>query len=63
MPLYMDVHYVPDASEEDLAKAHLAHTIQELCAGKGFKFRELDEVSFKGFDETTKIGSVVWQNQ
>ena len=47
----------------DAEEILLAHTVRELCAGKGFNFRELDEVSFKGFDEPTKIGSVVWQNQ
>ena len=48
----------------DHAKAEeilTAHTVQELCAGKGFEFGPSDEVLFKGFATPTKIDSVIWQ--
>ena len=41
----------------------IAHTVQELCAGKGFEFGKPDEVLFKGFDTPTRIGSVIWQGK
>ncbi|MCH7529277.1 MAG: DUF4242 domain-containing protein [Candidatus Marinimicrobia bacterium] len=45
------------AAEEIL----VAHTVQELSAGKGFKFGQPDEVLLKGFAAPTKISSVIWQ--
>lgn len=45
------------AAEEIL----VAHTVQELSAGKGFKFGKPDEVLLKGFATPTKISSVIWQ--
>ena len=48
----------------DHAKAEeilTTHTVQELCAGKGFEFGPSDEVLFKGFATPTKIDSVIWQ--
>ncbi|MCH8837711.1 MAG: DUF4242 domain-containing protein [Candidatus Marinimicrobia bacterium] len=45
------------AAEEIL----VAHTVQELSAGKGFKFGQPDEVLLKGFATPTKISSVIWQ--
>lgn len=47
----------------DAEEILMAHTVQELCAGKGFEFGKQDEVLFKGFDTPTKIGSVVWQGK
>ena len=46
----------------DAEQILLAFTVQELCAGKGFKFDEPNEVSFKGFETPTKISSVIWQS-
>jgi len=39
----------------------VAHTVQELCLGKGFQFGEADEVLMKGFDTPTKLGLVIWE--
>ena len=39
----------------------VAHTVQELSAGKGFEFSQPDEVLFKGFDAPTQLGLVIWQ--
>ena len=39
----------------------VAHTVQELCVGKGFEFGKADEVLMKGFDSPTQLGSVIWQ--
>ncbi len=45
------------AAEEIL----VAHTVQELSAGKGFRFGKPDEILLKGFATPTKISSVIWQ--
>ena len=45
------------ASAEEIL---VAHTVQELSAGKGFSFGTPDEVLMKGFDTPTKIISVIW---
>lgn len=45
------------AAEEIL----VAHTVQELSAGKGFEFGQPDEVLMKGFPTPTKIISVIWR--
>lgn len=47
----------------DADEVLIAHTVQELCAGKGFEFGKPDEVLFKGFDMPTRIGSVIWQGK
>lgn len=47
----------------DAEEILLAHTVQELCAGKGFEFANPYEVKLKGFDAPTKIGSVIWQGK
>lgn len=47
----------------DAEEILMAHTVQELCAGKGFEFGKPDEVLFKGFDTPTRIGSVIWQGK
>lgn len=46
----------------DAEQILIAFTVQELCAGKGFKFADSGEVSFKGFDSPTRISSVIWQS-
>ncbi len=45
----------------DAEEILVAHTVQELCAGKGFEFGKPDEVLMKGFPAPTKISSVIWQ--
>ena len=47
----------------DAEEILMAHTVQELCAGKGFEFANPDEVKFKGFKAPTKIGSIIWQGK
>ena len=45
----------------DAAEILVAHTVQDLSAGKGFEFGRRDEVLLKGFAAPTKLNSVMWQ--
>ncbi len=47
--------------QADAEEILVAHTVQELSAGKGFKFGQPDEILLKGFATPTKISSVIWQ--